>query len=766
MLSGSRKKESTSLSCSDLVGRYQKRDASSTVPIINVWTAGSPSPASRSTDTSKLFGPGGGGRGVTTRSNSTGGGDVLVGVGGAAGNAINNRFGDGFGIISTKGVGSPLMFPMRNSNRGSSKKFFKAGTPTRGSIGFSPNLSRTNISQGDISATSNEVLQRNLDFPVTMNKSTPNRAGSLRINLATDNINSSFEFHHQLRQQQYLKEEQQQQQRQQQSPALYSLSGSYSSPAVNLSHYDDAPSSSRILSSNLDRQPPGRHYLIHTNHSSYPFSSNMSPYTSVAPGSGLHALSRLNLEDSAEKNPRLNPATDNRYQMPSGNLSTRKNTNKYSAQLSSSPFITGQTTTSFDKENSPLPLPQICYYDNNKSVNSSNLNITNNNNGNNNANHSSSASIDRLIFPYGDLNYPSSSKVMANCSPIVVHNPDGAAGDLLSRLSLDALTLKTCLNNSLSSGQVTVGRPSSTSSVTSLKAITGPELVLGAPSINPDQATSIDETNNENLPAGWSIDFTQRGRKYYIDHNTKTTHWSHPFEKEGLPAGWERIESYDHGVYYVNHITRQAQYENPCAQLYIPNKTTFDGTKPSPTDNESKYSMTVPHHTEFRQPLSLMPASPYMNQEIPYWLSVYSQADHALDYKLQWHLFRLSDLDCYQAMLNRLFKLELHGVVMSYEMYRIALVKEIDRRSSSSSQTQINHVSQITGNILAEKVIANTEEQDIACFSGNIQVTNVVENPVIYSEIRYDELLPSLRHQHVLDDRGIMGVDDLPESNV
>ena len=39
------------------------------------------------------------------------------------------------------------------------------------------------------------------------------------------------------------------------------------------------------------------------------------------------------------------------------------------------------------------------------------------------------------------------------------------------------------------------------------------------------------------LPPGWSIDFTLRGRKYYIDHNTQTTHWSHPLEKEGLPTG-------------------------------------------------------------------------------------------------------------------------------------------------------------------------------------------------------------------------------------
>ena len=53
------------------------------------------------------------------------------------------------------------------------------------------------------------------------------------------------------------------------------------------------------------------------------------------------------------------------------------------------------------------------------------------------------------------------------------------------------------------------------------------------------------------LPLGWTVGYTMRGRRYFIDHNTKTTHWSHPLEKEGLPSGWERIESPEFGVYYV-----------------------------------------------------------------------------------------------------------------------------------------------------------------------------------------------------------------------
>lgn len=83
-------------------------------------------------------------------------------------------------------------------------------------------------------------------------------------------------------------------------------------------------------------------------------------------------------------------------------------------------------------------------------------------------------------------------------------------------------------------------------------------------------ATSLGNLTNHSsedlpLPPGWSVDWTIRGRKYYIDHNTNTTHWSHPLEREGLPPGWERVESAEFGVYYVDHINKRAQYKHPCA---------------------------------------------------------------------------------------------------------------------------------------------------------------------------------------------------------
>ncbi|KAK9498234.1 hypothetical protein O3M35_004094 [Rhynocoris fuscipes] len=176
------------------------------------------------------------------------------------------------------------------------------------------------------------------------------------------------------------------------------------------------------------------------------------------------------------------------------------------------------------------------------------------------------------------------------------------------------------------------------------------------------------------LPPGWTTDYTLRGRKYYIDHNTKTTHWSHPLEKEGLPTGWERIDSPEYGVYYVNHITRAAQYEHPCSHyIYQPDLRVHQvDVGPTPP--------TPPRHTHFHPHSALVPANPYLNQEIPHWLGVYSRASQELDYKLRWELFRLPELDCFNAMLTRLYKHQLEEIVMRYEAYRSALLFEIELR--------------------------------------------------------------------------------------
>ncbi|CAH1155193.1 unnamed protein product [Phaedon cochleariae] len=174
--------------------------------------------------------------------------------------------------------------------------------------------------------------------------------------------------------------------------------------------------------------------------------------------------------------------------------------------------------------------------------------------------------------------------------------------------------------------------------------------------------TTQDQPEELPLPPGWSVDYTLRGRKYYIDHNTKTTHWSHPLEREGLPEGWQCVQSPLYGVYYVNHVTRRAQYEHPCLVPCF-------GYAPT----------TESYHHQQQAHGVLVPANPYLLEEIPHWLNVYFKTSPELDHKLRWDMFRLSELECYNAMLTRLYKQELQNIVMRYESYRSALMVEMEK---------------------------------------------------------------------------------------
>lgn len=76
----------------------------------------------------------------------------------------------------------------------------------------------------------------------------------------------------------------------------------------------------------------------------------------------------------------------------------------------------------------------------------------------------------------------------------------------------------------------------------------------------------------------------------------------------------------------------------------------------------------------------LVPANPYLTEEIPHWLFIYSRAPQELDHKLKWELFRAQELEQFLAMLNRLHRQEMERVVQSYELIRQLLQQELDRR--------------------------------------------------------------------------------------
>ena len=203
------------------------------------------------------------------------------------------------------------------------------------------------------------------------------------------------------------------------------------------------------------------------------------------------------------------------------------------------------------------------------------------------------------------------------------------------------------------------------------------------------------------LPLGWSVGFTMRGRKYFIDHNTKTTHWSHPLEKEGLPAGWEKIDSAEFGSYYVNHITKQAQYEHPSAPKY----SLYNTAPQYSSDNLLVYQHQPVHHQTHTHNV-LVPANPYLHEEIPIWLRVYFKASPTLDHKLKWDLFRLPELECFDAMLNRLLRDELEELVMRYEGIRCAIAQEIEHRNLMGQMAQRQHALEM----VAVDEAANSEE--------------------------------------------------------
>lgn len=204
------------------------------------------------------------------------------------------------------------------------------------------------------------------------------------------------------------------------------------------------------------------------------------------------------------------------------------------------------------------------------------------------------------------------------------------------------------------------------------------------------------------LPLGWSMDWTVRGRKYYIDHNTQTTHWSHPLEKEGLPPGWERIESKQFGVHYVNHYTRQLQFYHPCVPVMHYQFGHHDGQMIPQISNQSQSSSRG----------NLVPANPYLNAEIPEWLRVYSKAPPEHDHKLKWDLFQLNQMETFDAMLIRLYKEEIEKVVMKYEGYRAALNRELDKRKSEKVPDQSDSASVSKSDKEIDKTVTNSQNKD------------------------------------------------------
>ncbi|UYV63318.1 WWP1 [Cordylochernes scorpioides] len=69
--------------------------------------------------------------------------------------------------------------------------------------------------------------------------------------------------------------------------------------------------------------------------------------------------------------------------------------------------------------------------------------------------------------------------------------------------------------------------------------------------------------DNSPLPMGWEIRYDQFGRRYYADHNTRSTTWERP---QPLPPGWEMRRDNRGRIYYADHNTRTTTWQRPTVE--------------------------------------------------------------------------------------------------------------------------------------------------------------------------------------------------------
>ncbi|XP_067950035.1 transcriptional coactivator YAP1-like isoform X2 [Watersipora subatra] len=120
----------------------------------------------------------------------------------------------------------------------------------------------------------------------------------------------------------------------------------------------------------------------------------------------------------------------------------------------------------------------------------------------------------------------------------------------------------------------------------------------------------LDERSNLEhipLPAGWEAAFTADGRRYYIDHNTKTTAWidprkqylnairtpSHPqlpptiadMLNSPLPQGWDKAVGSNNEVYFIDHENKKTSWYDP----RLPSHFQLPGGKLRPGVNPGQF---------------------------------------------------------------------------------------------------------------------------------------------------------------------------------
>ncbi|XP_018324568.1 E3 ubiquitin-protein ligase Su(dx) [Agrilus planipennis] len=99
-------------------------------------------------------------------------------------------------------------------------------------------------------------------------------------------------------------------------------------------------------------------------------------------------------------------------------------------------------------------------------------------------------------------------------------------------------------------------------------AVTGGAPVFTGPHIGPPATVpngnvvqnGPEESREDPLPPGWEMRYDMYGRRYYVDHNTRSTSWERP---QPLPPGWEMRRDTRGRIYYVDHNARTTTWQRP-----------------------------------------------------------------------------------------------------------------------------------------------------------------------------------------------------------
>ncbi|XP_059474328.1 E3 ubiquitin-protein ligase Su(dx) [Neocloeon triangulifer] len=103
-------------------------------------------------------------------------------------------------------------------------------------------------------------------------------------------------------------------------------------------------------------------------------------------------------------------------------------------------------------------------------------------------------------------------------------------------------------------------RPNGTEAPPAAEGDTPPAATNAVAAASTVAATSSIE---DPLPPGWEMRYDMYGRRYYVDHNTRSTSWERP---QALPSGWELRRDPRGRVYYVDHNTRTTTWQRPSTE--------------------------------------------------------------------------------------------------------------------------------------------------------------------------------------------------------